>query len=225
VRSHLTVDSGGSPRALQAPALAHQASFAISDTMASPGPSAPAAVVNDYFPRDHKAPLEEAIRGRLGLHEQDDAFSEESEPDSDDRFVNFALLSHLAVRLRDNVPRGTHVKGNIPYQRAFTGKDIVVRSAQVYEGLRLTARSRRSRRRSSASCSSRTASARTTGAPRCRSRGACRASCSSTRSSGRAGCCRTPSRTCTCSSTTWAPTARTRARRTSRSCPAASFCA
>jgi hypothetical protein len=131
VRSHLTVDSGGSPRALQAPALAHQASFAISDTMASPGPSAPAAVVNDYFPRDHKAPLEEAIRGRLGLHEQDDAFSEESEPDSDDRFVNFALLSHLAVRLRDNVPRGTHVKGNIPYQRAFTGKDIVVRGDHV----------------------------------------------------------------------------------------------
>jgi len=41
-------------------------------------------------------------------------------------FVNFALLSHLAVRLRDRVPRGTHVKGSIPYPRAFTGKDIVV---------------------------------------------------------------------------------------------------
>ena len=41
-------------------------------------------------------------------------------------FVNFALLSHLAVRLRDRIPRGTHVKGSIPYPRAFTGKDIVV---------------------------------------------------------------------------------------------------
>ncbi|KAG9075486.1 hypothetical protein FS749_012835, partial [Ceratobasidium sp. UAMH 11750] len=40
-------------------------------------------------------------------------------------FVNLALLSHLAVKLRDKVPRGTHVKGSIPYTHAFTGKDIV----------------------------------------------------------------------------------------------------
>ncbi|KAG2345927.1 Dbl homology domain-containing protein [Suillus weaverae] len=46
------------------------------------------------------------------------------DPDPD-RFVNFSLLSHLAVRLRDKVPRGTHVKSSIPYPRAFTGKDIV----------------------------------------------------------------------------------------------------
>jgi hypothetical protein len=37
------------------------------------------------------------------------------------------LMSHLAVRPRDEVPKGTHVKGNIPYDRAFTRKDIVVR--------------------------------------------------------------------------------------------------
>ncbi|KAJ7594214.1 CNH domain-containing protein [Mycena floridula] len=43
----------------------------------------------------------------------------------EDSFVNFSLLSHLAVQLRDKVPRGTHVKGSIPYPRAFTGKDIV----------------------------------------------------------------------------------------------------
>lgn len=47
--------------------------------------------------------------------------------DSETQFVNYSLLSHLAVRLRDTVPRGTHVKGSIPYPRAFTGKDIVVR--------------------------------------------------------------------------------------------------
>ncbi|KAF8902367.1 Dbl-like domain-containing protein [Gymnopilus junonius] len=29
------------------------------------------------------------------------------------------------MQLRDKVPRGTHVKGSIPYPRAFTGKDIV----------------------------------------------------------------------------------------------------
>lgn len=58
----------------------------------------------------------------LELHE------EEEDPYYDDvrRFVNPALLSHLAVQLRDSVTRGTHVKGSIPYPRAFTGKDIVV---------------------------------------------------------------------------------------------------
>ncbi|KAI6006684.1 CNH domain-containing protein [Pisolithus orientalis] len=51
-------------------------------------------------------------------------FTDSDDPDPD-RFVNFSLLSHLAVRLRDKVPRGTHVKSSIPYPRAFTGKDIV----------------------------------------------------------------------------------------------------
>lgn len=57
--------------------------------------------------------------------EEDDYFTDSDDPDPD-RFVNFSLLSHLAVRLRDKVPRGTHVKSSIPYPRAFTGKDIVV---------------------------------------------------------------------------------------------------
>ncbi|KIK80164.1 hypothetical protein PAXRUDRAFT_159376 [Paxillus rubicundulus Ve08.2h10] len=56
--------------------------------------------------------------------EDDDYFTDSDDPDPD-RFVNFSLLSHLAVRLRDKVPRGTHVKSSIPYPRAFTGKDIV----------------------------------------------------------------------------------------------------
>ncbi|KAG2045593.1 hypothetical protein BDR06DRAFT_978096, partial [Suillus hirtellus] len=54
-----------------------------------------------------------------------DYFDSESDDPDLDRFVNFSLLSHLAVRLRDKVPRGTHVKSSIPYPRAFTGKDIV----------------------------------------------------------------------------------------------------
>ncbi|KAG6381762.1 hypothetical protein JVT61DRAFT_368 [Boletus reticuloceps] len=56
--------------------------------------------------------------------EDDEYFTDSDDPDPD-RFVNFSLLSHLAVRLRDKVPRGTHVKSSIPYPRAFTGKDIV----------------------------------------------------------------------------------------------------
>ncbi|KAI0035294.1 Dbl-like domain-containing protein [Vararia minispora EC-137] len=48
-----------------------------------------------------------------------------SDEDGFGSFANFALLSNIAVWLRDEVPRGTHVKGSIPYPRAFTGKDIV----------------------------------------------------------------------------------------------------
>ncbi|KAF8892159.1 Dbl-like domain-containing protein [Infundibulicybe gibba] len=67
-------------------------------------------------------------RGGLELHDEgEDRFWEEADDEDDDpsRFVNFSLLSHLAVQLRDKVPRGTHVKGSIPYPRAFTGKDVV----------------------------------------------------------------------------------------------------
>ena len=66
-------------------------------------------------------------KGRLELHDEaQDEYWEDEEEDDESRFVNFSLLSHIAVQLRDKVPRGTHVKGSIPYPRAFTGKDIVV---------------------------------------------------------------------------------------------------
>jgi hypothetical protein len=81
-----------------------------------------------------------SIKRPLELHHEEDDpdmdwADDESEGD-DSRFVNFSLLSHIAVRLRDRVPRGTHVKGSIPYPKAFTGKDIVVsHSAVVIFGL------------------------------------------------------------------------------------------
>ncbi|KAI0924365.1 hypothetical protein AcW2_005263 [Taiwanofungus camphoratus] len=72
------------------------------------------------------------IKRPLELHgdwqgDDDEYYYDDEDPseDGDDRFFNPALLSHIAVRLRDKVPRGTHVKGSIPYPRAFTGKDIV----------------------------------------------------------------------------------------------------
>ncbi|KAF8626558.1 hypothetical protein AX15_004807 [Amanita polypyramis BW_CC] len=55
----------------------------------------------------------------------EDEYWEYEDEDDETRYVNFAMLSHMAVQLRDKVPRGTHVKGSIPYSRAFTGKDIV----------------------------------------------------------------------------------------------------
>ncbi|KAJ7065285.1 CNH domain-containing protein [Mycena amicta] len=66
-----------------------------------------------------------APRGPLELHDEADGYWEDEEEEDENRFVNFSLLSHIAVQLRDKVPRGTHVKGSIPYPRAFTGKDIV----------------------------------------------------------------------------------------------------
>ena len=72
-------------------------------------------------------------RGRLELHDEpQDEFWEDEEEEDESRFVNFSLLSHIAVQLRDKVPRGTHVKGSIPYPRAFTGKDIVVCTFQIF---------------------------------------------------------------------------------------------
>lgn len=59
-------------------------------------------------------------------NDEDFAWDDLSDHEDDGRFVNFALLSNIAVRLRDKVPRGTHTKGNVPYASAFTGKDIVV---------------------------------------------------------------------------------------------------
>lgn len=66
----------------------------------------------------------EGDEGGSGYIEDD--YWEDEEEEDENRFVNFALLSHMAVQLRDKVPRDNHVKGGIPYERAFTGKDIVV---------------------------------------------------------------------------------------------------
>ncbi|EKM81602.1 hypothetical protein AGABI1DRAFT_54457, partial [Agaricus bisporus var. burnettii JB137-S8] len=62
-----------------------------------------------------------------GTHDVQDPvedYWDDAEEDGD-RFINYFLLSHIAVQLRDKIPRGTHVKGSIPYHRGFTGKDIV----------------------------------------------------------------------------------------------------
>ena len=82
----------------------------------------------EYMDIKMPVPLEEEYPQDQYLGEEypeDEEIYTDSEED-ESMFVNFALLSHLAVRLRDRVPRGTHVKGSIPYPRAFTGKDIVV---------------------------------------------------------------------------------------------------
>lgn len=115
------------------------------------------------------------------------AEDEELYTDSEDEsmFVNFALLSHLAVRLRDRVPRGTHVKGSIPYPRAFTGKDIVVSVARC---MRIAlardnylSPSQLSKHKYNENCSSITESLRTIGEQPSKSLAVSKASSSSTR--------------------------------------------
>ncbi|KAG6816279.1 hypothetical protein H0H87_007316 [Tephrocybe sp. NHM501043] len=57
---------------------------------------------------------------------QEEEYWEDEEDEDESRFINFSLLSHMAVQLRDKVPRADHTKGGVQYDRAFTGKDIVV---------------------------------------------------------------------------------------------------
>jgi hypothetical protein len=84
----------------------------------------------------------EAMEDATNSYADDDYYDDDdeyySEEESLDSFVNFSLLSNIAVWLRDQVPRGTHVKGSIPYARAFTGKDIVVRELSSLSSTNLT---------------------------------------------------------------------------------------
>ena len=73
-----------------------------------------------YTPND-RLEGEEGASGYM-----DDEYWEDEDEEDPNRFVNFALLSHMAMQLRDKVPRNEHVKGGIPYPYAMTGKDIVV---------------------------------------------------------------------------------------------------
>jgi hypothetical protein len=93
------------------------------------------------FPDTEEAEVAEGSQGvHLGLHEdyidegdETGFYDDDYESDEyDSRFVDFSLLSHIAMRLRDKVPRDTHVKGSIPYPRAFTGKDVVVCIFRLY---------------------------------------------------------------------------------------------
>ncbi|KNZ75187.1 Rho1 guanine nucleotide exchange factor 1 [Termitomyces sp. J132] len=56
---------------------------------------------------------------------QEEDYWEDEDDEDESRFINISLLSHMAVQLRDKVPRADHTKGGVQYERAFTGKDIV----------------------------------------------------------------------------------------------------
>ncbi|KAG6885341.1 hypothetical protein C0993_002970 [Termitomyces sp. T159_Od127] len=56
---------------------------------------------------------------------QEEDFWEDEDDEDESRFINISLLSHMAVQLRDKVPRADHTKGGVQYEQAFTGKDVV----------------------------------------------------------------------------------------------------
>lgn len=142
-------------------------------------------------------------QGPLELHGEEemveDEYWEDEEDEDESRFINFSLLSHMAVQLRDKVPRGTHVKGSIPYPRAFTGKDIVVRIENISTSTGINRqRSQQSSHRSNANLLLITASQRAIDAQHCKLREVYKASYSFTRWNGEAECCRMVSKTFTC---------------------------
>ena len=87
-----------------------------------------------YNQRNQRERVYDDIKRQLALHENCESEEEYDEVEEEDRFVNLALLSHIAVRLRDRVSRGTHVKGGIPYQRAFTGNHIQTELLRIARG-------------------------------------------------------------------------------------------
>lgn len=149
---------------------------------------------------------QEALEDAEQYDYTEEGYEDEYETDDGlDSFVNFALLSNIAVWLRDKVPRGTHVKGSIPYPRAFTGKDIVVRPTPAiftFMPKNLTFfNSPHFGRKSITSSSSIKGSPQETDISLYKSPEACSNSSSSMKSNGAAVFCKMASRMSTCSST------------------------
>lgn len=159
--------------------------------------------IDRFNQRNNRERVLDDIKRHLALHEGYDSEEEFDEVEEEDRFVNLALLSHLAVRLRDKVPRGTHVKGGIPYSRAFTGRDVVVSvsiiafsyDASLIHGRRLY---KRKFNVNSLTC----ASLRPIAASPSRLRVVCKANCASSRQNGVIVSCKIMWKTCMCSSMT-----------------------
>lgn len=130
--SHMNVDrnnsitsnnTGGEPIVI-GPSSSVVTSLYRDDSTVSRVSSLPQEYMDIKMPVPHEEEYSQEQYPEGDYGEDEGPYTDSEEDES--MFVNFALLSHLAVRLRDRVPRGTHVKGSIPYPRAFTGKDIVV---------------------------------------------------------------------------------------------------
>jgi hypothetical protein len=60
-------------------------------------------------------------------YEDEEEWDEEEDVEVDEsRFFNRALLSEMAVQVKDKVVMGRHTKAGIAWVGSFTGKDVVV---------------------------------------------------------------------------------------------------
>lgn len=61
-------------------------------------------------------------------YDDEDEWDEEEEVEVDEsQFFNRALLSEMALQVKDKVNKGRHTKAGIAWVGSFTGRDIVVR--------------------------------------------------------------------------------------------------
>ncbi|KAG5637846.1 hypothetical protein H0H81_002983 [Sphagnurus paluster] len=121
----ITLPPGSSQVQAERPPVLHHAVSSNDIYLNLDAPDEPGASYVARRPTQVLRDIMAANQGRLELHDEDEDGYRDDDEEEPDRFVNFSLLSHLAVKLRDNVPKGEHVKGSIPYPLAFTGKDIV----------------------------------------------------------------------------------------------------
>ena len=79
--------------------------------------------------QSHRASLydDESVFNPESQYEDEDDWDEEEDVEVDEsRFFNRALLSEMAVQVKDKVVMGRHTKAGIAWVGSFTGRDVVV---------------------------------------------------------------------------------------------------
>jgi hypothetical protein len=85
----------------------------------------------------HRAELydDESVLRPESQYEEDEEWEEEEAEVDESRFFNRALLSEMAVQVKDKVTMGRHTKAGIAWVGSFTGRDIVVSWSLLRSGL------------------------------------------------------------------------------------------
>jgi hypothetical protein len=84
--------------------------------------------------QSHRADLydDESVFNPESQYEDEDDWDEEEDVEVDEsRFFNRALLSEMAVQVKDKVVMGRHTKAGIAWVGSFTGRDVVVSHGAV----------------------------------------------------------------------------------------------
>jgi hypothetical protein len=90
--------------------------------------------------QSHRADLydDESVFNPESQYEDEDDWDEEEDVEVDEsRFFNRALLSEMAVQVKDKVVMGRHTKAGIAWVGSFTGRDVVVSHVFVCEASKL----------------------------------------------------------------------------------------